>query len=505
MANNEETTSSLSPSSPSSSSSSSHKTCVLACGYRHVFIPKSGNRFPAWLVQIVVPENGQQQQHTSSTAHTTPATSTATSATTKTSVIAVWRSKRDFLRLSRSTSASTSGRIVFPKRALTKLADAAPWKRPPDPIHTGRDNLNAALVNHDAEGEDQWKVSMKKNLFVLDRFLQQTAEYCQTEGDCNTENSSAAVQNAWAEFCRPTDCEDLGVVVDSLDSVATVASSSIVEAIQRGNALGQYFCSKENADQLVECLLQAIKRTLPNTSSSGINRKMLIVEPSCGHGTVIDSLRQQLQLQLQLHLDKSNDYEDADVLAGSKCQIIGLDIDEEAISYCQKSAVVEAENNFEKSKTRSDNISVSYHLTDFLATNDTFTGRWTTTTGLIDTTATTAAVPPSAVPVQVFMIGGPPYSAGQGTSGDDWHGTLPMEFVEHAVHQWKAAAVAFLMPARCRNATYCLPADYRVETIDLKHSSQFYFQGGKKSVTQPSIIQVFWKAETNKETETGSS
>lgn len=476
MANNEEPTSSLS----SSSALSSQKTCVLACGYRHVFIPKSGNRFPAWLVQTIIPDNGQ---HTGSTAQTT---------TTST----VWRSKRDFLRLSRSTSTASSGRIVFPKRALTKLADAAPWKRPTD--KTGRDSFKAthALADHD----DNWKVSMKKNLFVLDRFLQQTAEYCQTEADSSINENSAAdvqVQNAWAEFCRPTDCDDLEVLVaDGQDFATTAASSSAVEAIQRGNALGQYFCSKENADQLVECLLQAVKRTLPNTSNSdsgsGSSRKMLIVEPSCGHGAVIDSLRQQLH-------DDAN----ADISAGSKYQIIGLDIDEEAITYCQK-AVDEAEMTSEKHNTGSDSISVSYHLTDFLATNDTFTNRWTTTTtmttDLMDTTTSTAAVPPIAVPV--FMIGGPPYSAGQGTSGDDWHGTLPMEFVEHAVHQWKAAAVAFLMPARCRNATYRLPANYRVETIDLKHSSQFYFQGGKKPVTQPSIIQVFWKAGADIETKT---
>ena len=178
MANNEETTSYLLP----SSSSSSHNTCVLACGFRHIFIPKSGNRFPAWLVQIGVPENGQ---HTGSTAQTTTTS-------------AVWRSKRDFLRLSRCTSTASSGRIVFPKRALTKLADAAPWKRPNDP--TGRDSLNAthALAGH--EGEDNhWKVSMKKNLFVLDRFLQQTAEYCQKEQETNT-----ATQYAKHEAKRAT-------------------------------------------------------------------------------------------------------------------------------------------------------------------------------------------------------------------------------------------------------------------------------------------------------------
>lgn len=500
MANNEEVASS---SSLSPSSSSSHKTCVLACGYRQVFIPKSGNRFPAWLVQIVVPDD--EQRHTdSSTAHTTgTATSATTAATTKTSVRSVWRSKRDFLRLSRSTSTSTSGRIVFPKRALTKLADAAPWKRPPDPIHTGRDNVESecALALSDYEGDDNWKVAMTKNLFWLDRFLQQTAEYCG-----NHKNSSdvqvAQVRSAWTEFCRSTDCEDLAVVAKSHDGAAStlLASSSAVEAIQRGNALGQYFCSKENADQLVECLLQAVKRTLSISYCSSASRKMLIVEPSCGHGTVIDSLRQQLQL----HLDKStnNAHGDADLLAGSKCQIIGLDIDEEAIAYCQK-AVVEAKSFGQRKIAGSDNISISYHLTDFLATNETFTNRWTTADPMDTTTTTTAAMPPSGVPV--FMVGGPPYSAGQGTSGDDWHGTLPIEFVEHSVHQWKAAAVAFLMPARCRNATYRLPADYRVETIDLEHSSQFYFQGGKKAVTQPSIIQVFWKAETDKETETGSS
>jgi hypothetical protein len=493
MANTEETTSSL-----SSSSLSSHKTRVLACGYRHVFIPKSGNRFPAWLVQIGVPDNGQH-------------TGTSTAQTTTTS--AVWRSKRDFLRLSRSTSTASSGRIVFPKRALTKLADAAPWKRPNEPA--SRNNLvNAAhaLADHH-DGDDHWHISMKKNLFQIDRFLQQTAEYCQKEHESNDDDddnnnhsnngnnknknsSSADVQNAWAEFCRPTDCEDLAT------TATTAASSSAVEAIQRGNALGQYFCSKQNAEHLVDCLLLAIKRTFPNTSSSVSSRKMLIVEPSCGHGTVIDSLCQQLQL----NFDKSTSSDDdADLLAGSKYQIIGLDIDEEAISYCQK-AVVEAEKTAQQCKTGSDNTSVSYHLTDFLATNDTFTNRWTTTTtDLMDTTTSTAAVPPIVAPVPVFMIGGPPYSAGQGTSGDDWHGTLPVEFVEHAVHQWKAAAVAFLMPARCRNATYRLPADYRVETIDLKHSSQFYFQGGKKPVTQPSIIQVFWKEQADIETETRAS
>jgi hypothetical protein len=65
------------------------------------------------------------------------------------------------------------------------------------------------------------------------------------------------------------------------------------------------------------------------------------------------------------------------------------------------------------------------------------------------------------------MMGGPPYSAARHRGGDDWHGA---EFVEHAVIRWKPRR-GLSHASEMSKRHVPLPADYRVETIDLKHSS----------------------------------
>ena len=156
-----------------------------------------------------------------------------------------------------------------------------------------------------------------------------------------------------------------------------------------------------------------------------------IIEPSCGHGQILRSIEQQISPQ----------------------RLLGFDLDGDAIMHCTR--------QFPSAK---------FHSGDFLKTQR------------------REHIPED---VAVFFAGGPPYSAGQG-SGDCMQRDIPVKFVQHAVNEWKASVVVFLMPERCRHIYFSLPGDYTLETNYLDAGSHFFFRDQIR-VTQPSVLMIFRK------------
>jgi hypothetical protein len=68
----------------------------------------------------------------------------------------------------------------------------------------------------------------------------------------------------------------------------------------------------------------------------------------------------------------------------------------------------------------------------------------------------------------IVFVGGPPYSSGHGS--DSMDRKLPMHFVQHAINEWEAQIVVFLMPQRCQKFDYASilsTVNYQMETMAL--------------------------------------
>jgi 2,4-dienoyl-CoA reductase-like NADH-dependent reductase (Old Yellow Enzyme family) len=211
---------------------------VLACGYRKVYISKSGLSFPMWLVRIDDKQGVPRF---------------------------VWRSKRDFLRLARPNKEVAS----FPKSAWHKLDEASPWQRPDFAAQTTLGKGSATAL-WDEASENRWHPSMKKSLLQLDQYLEKLA----------AETSDSSAVEAWHEFVNG----------GSSDYSISANRESIPTEQQRGNALGQYFCHPLNAQQLVRTGLGRWRSIRGNRHDS-----LLIVEPSCGHGQVVKMILEELE------------------------------------------------------------------------------------------------------------------------------------------------------------------------------------------------------------------
>ena len=217
--------------------------CILACGYRQVLIPKSGRKFPAWLIAFDDALVG-----------------------TRTS----WRSKHDIWLLQRSATTS----IEFPKAMFAKLADAAPW-RAPSSLLTDNDLVNGRLDDDNAASQgDNWHRQMHKNLLRANQFLQ----------SCSKSQTQCAI-DAWKVFSRLEDCENLVPTGSEADD------TNGYRAQQASHELGQYFCSPENASSLVETCLQRLDCLLQNSQG----RELVLVEPSVGRGDIVAALQNHLK------------------------------------------------------------------------------------------------------------------------------------------------------------------------------------------------------------------
>lgn len=316
--------------------------CILECGYEEVWIEKSGRSFPAWKVAF---ETG-----------------------------AWWRSKFDFLLLSRQSS------VPLPKAAFHKLAQESPWQRP-DTHQVERD------INH-------WKPHMKKSLFVLDQYLL---------------TMQRNHPQAWSQFCRPCDAENL-CKEDRVDH-------------NQSKQWGQYFSSKDNAQKLVEVLMETL-------DTQNID---WVIEPSCGHGTILQALIEENENQEM------------------KWKIMGIDIDQKVVSHCREQHALNPRMKH-----------IHWEVADFLNSRKSDFG--------INESE------------QCAVIGNPPFHQAR-------------QFVQHAMTEYNARVVVFIMPKRCCSGDDdCgYDADYECKNIQMK-SCDFHFQGNtSQTIKQPSSIQCFWR------------
>jgi hypothetical protein len=563
-----------------------HYPCILSCGYKSIYIPKSGLEFPAWLVCFETTDdeppanNDEHAEETSDDVATVAQRRSCKRARQKSKQCYFWRSKRDFWRLGRATAASSLSSSscsstkssseqeaiarALPKAAWKKLSNEAPWKRP------DYNEYYDATDTHNEEQEDAeavkngWKRHMCKSLRLVDQYLQQVAQSmgrshdcsnCDIHRDCSNYNLNSSdnlqeqqckactVKAAWNEFCRPCDADDLidktttttadinsrvsmqSVSPAAIPGAATAAAAAaITTAISTtamtGNALGQYFCHPANAQQLVNvCLERVQQQLLLYKSRHGGGEKttqFLFVEPSCGHGQVLEALLDELDRRQSSSTRESTPHRHLPQLDLKQCSFVGIDIDPTAIAHCRD----RFSQRYHDYHCRDDDNDIQPDITwmtiDFLQSQ-----RSSVMKNRLQVDGTRSGGTPENENM-VIVMGGPPYSAGAGHGGGQSSGTsknddkdkngsdgmqrdLPMRFVKHAVQEWGASIVTFLMPERCgrKGDTAMQPNDVSssskdgccaLANIQLESPSVFYFQGlASAPVKQPSIIQCFWR------------
>eukprot|EP00957_Ditylum_brightwellii_P006785 514728-Ditylum_brightwellii.AAC.1 len=211
--------------------------CILAAGHRRIPAPKSGHTYPAFLVRFPIPTAPREKESKQQPSSTT----------TTTTCIARWRTKRDFLLLSRaikhnssstnqmngeeasscrsfqksnpSSSKVMSKMMLFPKAAYSKLCDAAetqPWIRPgvivdgsADDDKNGRYCIESFLPGESKEEENcsytnnSYQPRMYKPLNTLDSFLLGAMSIAAQEEEKDE------VKVAWDTFSRMQDAEHL--------------------------------------------------------------------------------------------------------------------------------------------------------------------------------------------------------------------------------------------------------------------------------------------------------
>jgi hypothetical protein len=277
-------------------------------------------------------------------------------------------------------------------------------------------------------------------------------------------------------------------------------------------------------------------------------RRIVVVEPSCGDGRIVRELLATLS-ELLYEGGGGDDDDDDDAtraLRDAEWSVLGLDVDPEAVAACRRRQHGQQQQQHPVAWQRLDGpqpqllplperrddggvvggLPVSYQAADFLQTrrSDFVSGA----RGGIDG---------SDEPL-VVMLGGPPYSGkeeddvGDDDDDDDDRGgfdvrthkvdeeprrqqqqqqqrsDLPGRFVRHALEEWRAVVLAFVMPRRCRSFdsswSSSSPGARRgsgetlqqhwLETEELRDGGMFYFCGCEQ-VRQPSVLQCWWNVE----------
>lgn len=468
---------------------------VVACGYRRVQIPKSGNTFPALLVAF---EAETEEQGGNDSLNTLKP------------LRFVWRSKKDFLLLARKGVESNEKSL--PKAAFKKIVDetAVPWRRPSEETKKSMEQtrLNKIAIPDCLSNEEllnHYTVKMKKSILQLDTFLQTMEKRA---------NESAERQTAWDFFSRDSNTEDL-VPLETTSSVQgsnSASSPSPEVALRESSRLGQYFASKENARKVADL---ALEKTLveyhrdPNPTDW---TKMVFVEPSCGHGDIILSLIDSMQ---------ANHFFCPDY---HLLWIIGFDIDPAAIEICRKRKEFRpictrtfAGNQHETHICQRGGYTIFLECSSFfdISPDDCVRRLQQYHHEIYRLPEYKSEVfrPASLKGFHVCCLGGPPYTTGQG-SGSAMKRDLPERFVDHCYNKWKACVICFLLPARYRDDS-CVSSESAFlainppsgqnhgkdddawirETHELE-ASTFFFRGTAE-VTQPSIIKRLYRSQTS--------
>jgi hypothetical protein len=617
-----------------------HHPCILSCGYKSIYISKSGLEFAAWLVCF---EATGDEPNNNNINHEPPEEENVgvVSATVaaqrqrpckrrqrqKNKQCFYWRSKRDFWRLGRATAALSSSSsssssnkatpLLLPKAAWKKLSNEAPWKRPDYNEDYYCDDAIDDIQKNDEHKEDAnasrrqnaggWKRHMYKSLRLLDQYLQQVQSICNDiskdccssnigsidiatiRHDCSMQSSDqpqpqpqpqpqqqqqqqqckvCAVRVAWREFCRSCDTDNLmdqaaatGAASNSPISTRPIvthhyatattaataaASTTSISTAMTGNALGQYFCHPANAQQLVRVCLEKIQQQLllQQTTTTTTTTQFLFIEPSCGHGQVLGALLDELDLRQSLLASSltttttTTTTESAHRLLQQldlkQCSFVGMDIDPAAIAHC-RDRFSQRYHDYHCSDDDDDSNNNIQPDINWMTVNFLLSQRASVmdTRLQVDGTRRTSSETDDNNNMMVIVLGGPPYSSGAGHGGNgksntdsdnnnsDKNGTddgmqhdLPMRFVQHAIQEWGASVVTFLMPERCgrnddnkswlymnRDFSTIQSNDrsntegcYALANFPLEAPSVFYFQGLTSApVKQPSIIQCFWR------------
>lgn len=409
---------------------------VLACGYRQVYIPKSGLSFPAWLI-YVRGNNGSSRR-------------------------CVWRSKRHFWRLARQmdrlllSSSAAPQQQPFPKAAWNKLCDAAPWKRPDFEAHVS--TMLPKEASSDAhyydprallEAENQWQPKMIKGLLQLDQYLQRVA-------------ALEEAHDAWHEFVQaPFDG-------NNDDPNHNQQHDDNVEAARVGNALGQYFCDPRNARQVVQTALHRLE--LLHNGSPASSRSLLFVEPSCGYGQIIETL-----LQVLHQSTASNDEAAINNKNGNdndSFHIRGIDVDAVAIATCQEKFRSHANVSLTCCNFLETSVGDKEHKTVIVVGGPPYTA------GAGKASDDHESSLGRDLPMQFVR------HAIQAHAAAVICLLMPArcESVDYVADGW----IPSFSSSSCR---------YEYETIPLQAPSLFYFQGGGEPVKQPSVIQCFWRVD----------
>ena len=477
---------------------------VVACGYRRIKIPKSGNSFPALLVAF---EADAETNNIGTDRNPSLR-----------GVRCAWRSKRDFLLLARK-GVDTNEKSL-PKAALKKVVDetAVPWRRSSSDITTAMEQSGTipdCLCDEDLP--NHYSVKMKKSIWQLDRFLQSMQSQA---------GNSEQRQNAWDLFCRHSDTEDIVTPQEfsaslsakqdtntnekpSSDPVCTTASvdytssktvgASTKTTLRESSRLGQYFASKENSRKVVECALEKILPLYLHRGSS--KTKMIFVEPSCGHGDIVVSLIEALKEQ---------------EIPPEAVWIMGYDIDPSAIQTCRErqefhsgaaEKFIDNDNENHNHKGSCSDYTVFWECTSFFETS-----RERCIHRFDKSLNNNKNNNNDDRDLLVCCLGGPPYTTGQG-SGRAMKRDLPERFVDHCFNEWKAETISFLLPARYREDTQKILCDGSLEATkpqatDCRNNpnrwvretrelevSKFFFRGTTE-VTQPSIIKLFYASQS---------
>jgi hypothetical protein len=365
---------------------------------------------------------------------------------------------------------------------------------------------------------------------------------------------------AWDEFCRPGDAgnvvpvpfrrreeeEVVGTDVDGggaaadddpsrpraldpatgsdCDTGARSSQDADPDADRRGNDLGQYYCSEGSADRLVRLLLDGSRRRWRGGAGEGggaedqpvLPRSFVVLEPTCGDGRLLRKLGEAL-----LHERSEERWIVPTESLAARVRLVGMDMDGRAVGRA-----AERLRNLAGAAPPACCV-----VADFLSSRRL---ECAAAAGL-GLSGEAASGPDRAGVIcqgqervaadsdpAFLVIGGPPYTAGAGSTvarpskgpamglgpisacsssaGRPDHATaqrsLPLRFVRHAIEEYRAEVICFLMPERCRGCPELRELldrhSYDCATLDC--DSLFYFRGrADRPVRQPSVLQCYRK------------
>ena len=257
-----------------------NNTFVLGCGYREIQNPKTRNTFPVWWVRFGDCDNNNNDDDPPNNNNNNNNNN-------------VWfRSKRDFGHLFRAVvrhcrhhSENEKGLSFLgklppppPKAALEKLTNQAPWMRPSvdlsllllsmmnDNEEEEEEDAKDSSILSDATVANNYHASMKKSLLQIDQFLHALhRHFCQVTCSSSTatqppddDDDNDGLVKAWRIFCRPAHTDWL-VEEDNEHNHKDVSPPNVVSAtnssVEKSSRLGQYFCTRENANQVSELMV----------------------------------------------------------------------------------------------------------------------------------------------------------------------------------------------------------------------------------------------------------